>query len=236
MKIISFAIILLLISCEKQDSSFVTPSGSDIHKLEMIVKTIDYANPENEVTIPVVANQSMDYNYRVLDIHSTNRFFWFLPWDNEPNENELDVLVTIQYNVVSELELPSNKLDIEFVFRESKDKLLQLTDSTFVYKDLHDLATILEEEDWGNTGWNMNKSQLLLTAPEEVDMSGMHFSYSSTGNYYEDEVATIKRVNFDEQSNTLQIWGDFSFYIKVMSCGFYNIHHIKSATFSAEIH
>lgn len=207
---------------------------SQLYTMDFLLQEIDYTTPEDLPVLPVHLIQDLDYGYEVNSVNIEERYLWFMYSGEVSEEDSLDVIVSIRYQKENS-DSTFSDLWLEFAFREGVDQLEPHADGSYRYKDLEILYDRLLTQDWGQTGWAVNKTQLLITVPEPIQMENYSFYLSTNGTYFDDEKAELISVNFDEENQSIVLRGSIDSYVKELNCGFYSRYHLTKGNFNGII-
>lgn len=225
--------IILFTSCNKQITSKVEELKTS-NELNFIAETIDYISPNAQLKFEVNAVQDESYKIEFRNTAFENIYLWYLPHSPESYIDSVYLIGRIEFNVLGSPALATEVLDIEFVFHEALDKLIINDDSTYTYINFNDFYERLLSDEWNQSGWSQNKSQIQLSSPTPIQLPNWEIEYSSNGIYFEDENVNIIRNSFDQELGQISVSGIFNFYIKELSCGFYQYQKLTEGKFSAD--
>lgn len=235
MRIVLLLILVSLSACSKNLIDESTTAKQNADSISFLIQEIDYTTNEEQPIVPVNLFQDIDYGYQVKLIGDDERYMWYL-YSMEPfPEDSVHIIVSINYKLEG-VELEFSDLLIEFVYKEYMDNLHLQQDGTYKFYDLGILYNQLQTQNWGQQGYAIDKSQMQLTVDEKVELENYSYYVSTNGLYFDDEEAVLTAFSYDSESETIFLRGAMEVYVKDLSCGFYNTHHITNGQFSGVIH
>lgn len=239
-RLLFIGFIAFFASCEEvfiNEAAIATqPDNVPLYYLSFDAIEYDYSHPENQDAVSVYAEQDMDLELSFKDLTTLDRYLFFAYGVDLPSDSIaiMGNLRFVQTPNVFEQEI----VDLEFVLLESLENLTLNTDSTYSYISNEILYQSLVELEWGNifdTG-NPSPSQILLTFPFSVeDESLPHSLLTSYMFYFPHEDLTLSSINYIEEKDAIELAGNFTVDLKMLSCGFYSTHLVSDAEFIALI-
>lgn len=234
MRIVLLLVLVSLSACSKsliEDSNVV---NQNLDSITFLLQEIDYTTNDEQPIVPVNLFQDVDYGYQVQLVGDDDRYLWYLYSMDPLPQDSVHVIVSINYKLEG-IDLQFSDLLIEFVYREHLDNLDLQADGTYKFTDLGILYNQLMTQDWGETGYGINKSQMQLTVKEKIELENYSYYVSTNGLYFDDETVELTAISYDAENQSIYLRGVIEAYVKELSCGFYNTHHITKGQFSGVI-
>lgn len=230
-------IMLVFQSCNKfQNNQSDELSGNSEYFLDFDIMKADYNEPDQESQF-VDSDQVVDF-VTFYDLNDSDRYFYF----NIAPPSSIDSVTLIgavdfESNDISTF--GDDQIRLELLLTENKSNLVALADGAYRYKTNETLYQKLQEGNFGNQGLFSNKyvNQLLLTFPSVSDTTHSvgYEMLSSNGFYFEHEILDLTTIDYDSETNAIELGGGFDVNVKMLSCGFYDFYYVTNAEFFVEI-
>lgn len=156
----------------------------------------------------------------IIEYDEQKRYLWF---QDSVENGKIQLVASLQYDL--ETGVPSeysfrpdmNKLLVEFIFVEDKDKLVKDVNNSYHYTNKLDLYNSIMKNDWSdNVIQDNGKSQVLITFPQDTILAYFHLRQitSTDGLYYDHEYVEVNNVEYNVESDEITMEIKFNLDIK----------------------
>jgi len=225
------SVIICLVSCGKNIED-VNQKSTDNFFLNFEIQAYENWVELNDQKFSVESSQDLSYGVHISKHDYYNNGIYISERNNSPDS--LFVNTAIRFNI-TKAELDSFKVyEIQFVYKEAKENLIEESDSTYSYISNKALYHKLGQYLWSENVFE-DLNQMIFRIPNETSEFSLDMPLTSSGFNLEHEQFELTKIIYNEDSDQIEVEGTFDITVKLLSCGYVLFYEVKNANFLALI-
>jgi len=232
-KILHLLIILIICSCTKSEIDEINNDPENFY-LNFDINDNVY-KPEEQNEFSVKSNQDVNSPLVFVDFRKTHLRYPFYP-SHLNNPDSINIVTTVKFEGDINFGFEDKTIQMEINVYEDISNLIQINDSSYVYKSMEILYGQLLSKNFGNPNISKSYDRALvhISVPSQIvnlDF-GYYTPYTSNGFHFPHEDIILNSIKINRDRSAIRLNGTFEVELKMMGCGFYSTHHISNAEFN----